>query len=175
MANNISKKELQKINITNYDEIRKSITSGMLAFMSGNYPISKIIGKFTKSPWSHIGILFYIKEIDRVMLLESVEDMGVRFIPFSHYVKEYDGEVVVCSLNNLPNIDLNIHLAKGIDLILRKYDKIELGRIVARIIHGEGKVHDNQAYICSELVAESFKEIYKFKYNKKGFISPQDE
>lgn len=176
MAQTISKVNLKKMKITNYDFIRNNIETGMLAFMSGNAEISTLIQKFTKSCWSHVGILFYIKEIGRVMLLESVESMGVRFIPFSHYVRNYDGEVVIAKINSLKNEEyLNEKLAEGIDLCLHKYDKKEILKIVQRIIKGKGKINQNESYICSELVEEVMRGIYKFKYNGKGFISPEDE
>lgn len=41
---------------------------------AGYYPLSKAIQKVTGSPWSHVGIVFCLDAIDRVLLPESVED-----------------------------------------------------------------------------------------------------
>ena len=174
MAKHLSKKDIKKIEITNYLSIRDKIETGLLFFTSGNYPISKVIQKATKSPWSHVGILFNVYCIDRIMLLESVEDMGTRFIPFSVYLEQYNGEIVICKVDNLPDIDLNKAFGKGIDRITKRYDKVEFLRIIERIIKGEGKVHENDKDVCSELVARNFKEIHPFNPDKRGFISPKN-
>jgi len=44
------------------------------------------------------------------MILESVEDMGVRLIPFSEYINNYDGNIIICKLN--AEIDTKV-LGKG--------------------------------------------------------------
>ena len=67
-------------------------------------------------------------------------------------------------------------LAKfGIKELARPYDTAEIARIVARIIAGRGKkIRDNE-YICSELVYECFLRAgIEFKYDKRGFISPEN-
>ena len=43
----------------------------------------------TDSPWSHVGVVFWLKSIQRVLLLESVESIGVRFAPLSKYLSDY--------------------------------------------------------------------------------------
>jgi len=108
------------------------------------------------------------------MLLESVIDMGVRFIPASHYVYEHDCRTVICKVNNIPDVDLNKEFAKSIDRILIKYDVEEIAHILGRIMKGKGKVHKNDKDICSELVERTFKEIHPFNPDKRGFISPEN-
>jgi len=108
------------------------------------------------------------------MLLESVIDMGVRFIPASHYVYKHDCRTVICKVNNIPDIDLNKEFAKSIDRILIKYDVEEIANILERIIKGKGKVNENNKDICSELVERTFRSVYKFQFDKRGFISPEN-
>jgi hypothetical protein len=184
VAKHINKDDLQKIELVKYEDIRSKIETGMLFFTSGDYPISKAIQKFSKSPWSHVGILFNDPYLERVMILESVEDMGVRFIPFSWYVNNYHGEVIVANFDYKKlgwfahgHEEYNIVpvLAKGIDRILKKYDKPEFVRILHRIIDGKGKVHDNDMDICSELVERIYRPIYQFKFDTKGYITPENE
>jgi len=50
VAKHLNKKDIKKIEITNYLSIRDKIETGLLFFTSGNYPISKVIQKATKSP-----------------------------------------------------------------------------------------------------------------------------
>jgi hypothetical protein len=40
-----------------------------------------------------------VKDTDRIMILESVENMGVRLVPFTEYTNNYHGEVIVCKIN----------------------------------------------------------------------------
>ena len=63
----------------------------------------------------------------------------------------------------------------GTDELTRPYDKDEIGKIVARIALGIGKVERDREYICSELTYECFANAgIRFPYNERGFISPED-
>ena len=181
MANSISKEELEDLEVTNYNDIRDTLESGDLLFASGNYWVSKAIRKVTESPWSHVGIIFNVRSLDRVLLLESVEDMGVRFAPLSKYIKDYDGgkpyrgEVVVARAGGI-NTDIMNDLARhGIDELTMPYDKDEVAKILARVAMGRGKWKKDREYICSELVYECFDRAGKtFELDKRGFISPEN-
>ena len=80
MARSISIGELKQLPIDSYQQRRAKLRSGDLLFASGNYPVSKAIRKMTGSPWSHVGIIVWLKSINRVLLLESVE---MRHAPFA--------------------------------------------------------------------------------------------
>ena len=181
MAVTISTRELKQLPIDSYTQRRSKLRSGDLLFASGNYPVSRAIRKMTGSAWSHVGIIFWLKSIKRVLLLESVESVGVRFAPLSKYLsdysrgKPYKGMVILarCSNQAAKNVD---DLARcGVDELTRPYDKNEIAAIVARIALGKGKPKRDREYICSELVHECFANAGKdFAYNPRGFISPED-
>ena len=44
----------------------------------------------TGSIWSHVGFLMRLDEIDRIMVLESVEPLGFRTVPLRNYLTDYD-------------------------------------------------------------------------------------
>lgn len=46
----------------------------------------------TRSDWSNIGFILRLDAIDRVMVFESVERLGVRTVPLSKYLSDYDNE-----------------------------------------------------------------------------------
>lgn len=181
MATHIESKDIKALPVTPYQDIRVKLKSGDLLFASGDYLVSKAIQKITDSPWSHVGIIFRLDSIDRMLLLESVEDMGVRFAPLSKYLSDYEngkpykGRIV---LGRCKDVDTDIvgGLAKfGIDELTRPYDKDEVAKIMARVVLGIGKKERDREYICSELVYECFSNAGReFGYDERGFISPEN-
>ena len=182
MATHIKdQKELKAIQVTPYKNFRPKLKSGDLLFTSGRYFVSKAIQHFTNSPWSHVGIILHVKAIDRVLLLESVEDMGVRFAPLSKYVLDYEhgkpyrGILVVARPSGVTREIVTKLAQHGTDELTRPYDKDEIVKIFTRIVLGIGKKERDREYICSELVYECFANAgYKFTYDPKGFISPEN-
>jgi hypothetical protein len=164
-----------------YRSLRSRLRSGDIFMCSGDYFVSKAIRKFTKSPWSHVGIIFRIAPLDRVLLLESVEDAGVRFAPLSKYTKDYEkgkpykGVLAVARHSGL-NRDRVAKLAGfGMDELTRPYDVDEIAKIVARIALGRGRPKRDREYICSELVYECFKKArLTIRYDRRGFVSPEN-
>jgi uncharacterized protein YycO len=181
VADHIEKETIKSLPITDYQDIRSTLKSGDLLFTSGNYLISKAIQKMTNSPWSHVGIVFELDKLNRILLLESVEDMGVRFAPLSKYIRDYEknkpykGYVVLARCSDVNSSTVNNLARFGIDKLTQPYDKDEIAKIMARITLGIGKKERDREYICSELVYECFSKAGKeFSYNPKGFISPED-
>ncbi|HKQ46955.1 MAG TPA: YiiX/YebB-like N1pC/P60 family cysteine hydrolase [Phycisphaerae bacterium] len=172
----------QKVGPTkSYAALRPQLRSGDLFFCAGRYLVSRAIQHMTGSPWSHVGIIIRAEKIDRVLLLESVEDMGVRFAPLSKYLDDYEdarpyrGEMVVARVSALKQSDVPKIAEFGVDELTRPYDKDEIAKIIARIALGLGRKERDREYICSELVFECFAHAgMGFAYNPKGFISPED-
>ena len=181
MAAHMEARQIRALAVVPYAELRNRLRSGDLFFASGDYLISNAIQSFTKSPWSHVGIVFRLDKIDRVLLLESVEDMGVRLVPLSKYLSDYaDGKAYkgrcVLARSSATSKETVAVLAKfGIDELTRPYDKDEIARIIARIALGRGKRARDREYICSELVQECFARAGKtFTYDERGFVSPEN-
>ena len=181
MANPVSKSDVRMWKAEPYADIRSRLRSGDLFFTSGYYFVSKGIQFFTKSPWSHIGIIMRVPQVDRVLLLESVEDMGVRFAPLSKYLSDYEGnkpykgELVIARADGVTDEVVRNIAAFGLDELTRPYDKDEIAKIMLRIALGIGKQERDREYICSELVWECFaKAGIEFPYNSKGYVSPAD-
>ena len=181
MADHIENKDIKALPVLSYSDLRAKLKSGDLLFASGDYLVSKAIQMVTDSPWSHVGIVFRLDSIDRVLLLESVEDMGVRFAPLSKYLNAYDngrpykGRVVLARCKDVDSSTVAGLSTFGIDELTQPYDKDEIAKILARVTLGIGKKEKDREYICSELVYECFSHAGKeFAYNPKGFISPED-
>lgn len=181
MATHLKTDDIDSLPILSYSDLRSTLQSGDLLFTSGKYLISNAIQQVTKSPWSHVGIVFRIDSINRILLLESVEDMGVRFAPLSKYLTDYEdgkpykGRVVLARCSNITTETISHLSSFGIDELTQPYDKDEIAKILARVILGKGKKKRDREYICSELVYECFSHAgVEFGFNKKGFISPED-
>ncbi|MBP8541768.1 MULTISPECIES: YiiX/YebB-like N1pC/P60 family cysteine hydrolase [Citrobacter] len=182
MPKHIDLAQVKAMKVVNYATLRETLKSGDLFFASGDYLVSKAIEKVTDSPWSHVGIVFVLPQIDRVLLLESVEDMGVRLAPLSKYLSDYDdigkpykGRAVLARYDTLAKSAVEQIAAFGLNELTRPYDKEEIARILARIALGKGKAKKDREYICSELVYACFNNAgVNIAYNPKGFISPED-
>jgi hypothetical protein len=180
MAEHMELKDIKALSVTPYEEVRDALASGDLLFASGDYLVSKTIQKFTDSPWSHVGIVFRLDSIDRIMLLESVEDIGVRFIPLSKYLTEYEhekpyrGRVVLAHCQGVDAEIVSGLAGFGIDELTRTYHNDEVAEILARVALGIGKKERDTQYVSSELVYECFSHAGKeFEYDVRSFIAPE--
>lgn len=182
MAQAITIKDLKKHQTTSYKTIREELKTGDIIFCSGNYLFSKIIQKFTKSVWSHVGIIYRDEQLNRILVLESEKLIGVRLAPLSKYIKDYHGknkpykgQIAVGKITT----ELNQELLKkgisfGLDELTKPYDNWEIIRIAIRILFNKGKREDDRKYICSELVYECYKRAdIEFEFNN-SLISPDD-
>jgi uncharacterized protein YycO len=182
MAQALTKKELQQLQVVPYEKIRDYLKTGHIFFSSGSYTFSGIIQRLTKSVWSHVAIIYKDEELGRVMVLESEPYIGIRLIPLSKYIHDYKGtkrpykgQVVITQLNfELGKEKLNRAISFGLDELTRPYDNWEIFRIMLRILFRRGKRERNKNYICSELVRDAFaKAGVLFKMND-SYISPQE-
>ena len=87
MAVDISKREIKALPVQAYDTVRDSLRSGDLVFCSGSYLFSGLIQRFTRSVWSHVGIVYRDDNLGRVFVLESETGVGVRLVPVSKYLR----------------------------------------------------------------------------------------
>ena len=163
-----------------FESIRQKIKPTDLFFASGNYTVSRMIRQFSDSLFSHVG--FVLTWDARIILFESVEDDGVRAVPLSQYVNNYentgaayDGRLFLARFS--PTIDdtaTTQSLGQGTDLLNRKYNKEEIAEILARMALNVGHYEASDSYICSESVDVCFKagDII-FPRAIGGFIYPE--
>lgn len=159
-----------------YEEYRNSVHNGDLLFCGGTHPLSKVIRYFSgKSKVSHVGIIFWWQK--RLMLLESVETDGVRIIPLSQYINNYEnsghaykGRVYIARHNKLhkkpgrskaepwelENALVDTLLSKAATLLNKKFSIMDFFSFFIHATTGHLKYDRNDAYLCSEFVAECF-------------------
>ena len=78
MAEVLPKREIARLAVQRYDDVRRELRSGDLVFCSGSYVFSGLIQRFTRSVWSHVGIVYRDEHLQRVFILESETGIGVR-------------------------------------------------------------------------------------------------
>ena len=182
MAHALTLQQLEQIPPRKYKIIRDELKTGDIIFCSGNYFFSKIIQRFSKSIWSHVGIIYRDEPLGRILVLESEKLYGVRLAPLSKYLKDYHGKnkpykgkIVVARIT--PEMPIHQHfkaISYGMDELTKPYDNWEIFRIAIRIIFKITRRKKNRSYICSELVQECYKNAgVRFNDNDTK-ISPND-
>ena len=191
MADKIkSKRALDKLydyqsistNLRFYDAMRNEFQTGDLLFFSGNHWLSGLIRWRSKSSWSHVGMVVRIDELDRVFLIESVLEVGVRMLPLSFLFKDYGGDNkpyqgrVAWGRHKLLVEDKNKQRAVKefcMDNLLKQYDRKEYWRILWRSFWGFDNFFHDDKYTCAEYIYEAFKYANIELPKENGvFISP---
>ncbi|HWA37317.1 MAG TPA: YiiX/YebB-like N1pC/P60 family cysteine hydrolase [Burkholderiales bacterium] len=172
--------KFEGLGLSRYEDIRDELRTGDLVFCAGNYAISRIIQHFSDSMFSHVGLVYCWN--DRVLVFESVEDDGVRLVPLSQYVRDYensgaayDGRVFIGRHDEpLAPEQVLALLGRAADELNRRYDKEEMLEILARVTIGLGKHQDDDAYVCSEYVERCFREVgIVFDRDAQDYIFPE--
>lgn len=181
MAEHWTLDELKLQPIVAYATLRPSLRSGDLFFCSGNYQVSELIERVTSSPWSHVGVILISHDINRVLLLESVEDVGVRLAPVSKYLSDYEngepykGPLVFARRTGVDEAAAVKMARFGVDQLTKPYDNGEIAEIVARIALGVARRETDGGYICSELVAACYLAAgLNIPSGAGGFTTPED-
>jgi hypothetical protein len=182
MADSITLKQLEDTPVLPYAATRQNLKTGDIVFCSGTYFFSHFIRVFTRSTWSHVGVIYVDENLGRVFILESETLIGVRLAPLSKYLKDYHGKnrpykgkmMIGRVVPEVPAEELKKVISFGMDELTKPYDNLEILRIAIRIVFKIGRRNRDKKYICSELVYEMFRKAgIWFKFNKRS-ISPDD-
>lgn len=165
------------------------IQSGDIMLCSGSALFSTLIKNATNSQWSHVGLVFRLAELGQLMVLESVETIGVRAVPLSSYIsnyngsgKGYDGKILIARHQQFKS-DYIVALAeKAVSLLGDPYNTDDIIRIAARVgmkgfgfTSGSNEIQPQREFICSEYVYTCFKSVgIAIPYDPMGFIAPAD-
>ena len=98
-----------------------SLRSGRLLFCDGQEDVSKAIEGATKSPWSHILLVWGPIAINEWLTIESTIEKGVHVGLLSDYIEGYDGDLVLC--DRVDQAGELVNMATTIDAELRVLDQ----------------------------------------------------
>lgn len=173
--------------LVQYSDLRKQVKDGDLLLCSGNATFSKLIQTATHSNFSHVGFVMWLQPLGRLMVLESVESIGVRSVPLSSYLQDYNGSgtaypgrFLIARHSGIGNGALSAGFAKfAIDMLGHSYDQDEIVRIAAHVascgLLDDGDLQDVGKFICSEYVAACYRTLnVTITKGNCGFTAPSD-
>ena len=174
-----------------YAKARVMVQDGDLLLCSATDPFSKLIRWSTKTPWSHIAIAYRIPSLDRVMVFEAVEKIGVRTVPLSRFIPEtssgvhpYPGRILLARDQRVEALADKKKWAMydfAFGCLGNHFAPVEILKIAARLMLGRSDrklphmLGAKDHYICSEYVAKCYaKAGLKIPWDGLGFIAPGD-
>lgn len=184
--------QFQAIPVTPYSQARPHLRTGDILLFHSTALGSEIIELGTCSLWSHAAFVWQLADIDRVILLESMDTVGVRAMPMSTRINgcaaqptPYQGGLLVLRHQDFPEHPNPAKVREmtqfALDRVGFPYSFWELHRIAVRIALGlagkivTGRLDPKNQFICSEYVAKCYEAIgVKLAPDKEGFIAPAD-
>jgi hypothetical protein len=175
-----------------YAVLRPQIRDGDLMLCSAHDLGSRAIRWATKSVWSHVAIAFRLEELDRVLILEAVQKIGVRAVPLSDFIARnssgthpYPGQIIIARHRDAERAAGGGSLMRkmqefAFDRLGAKFSDAENLKIAARIAFGRlGRLPQRLApddeYICSEYVAGCYESVgISIQWDGRGFIAPSN-
>jgi hypothetical protein len=175
-----------------YSAIRDQVRDGDLLLCSATDSVSRLIRWATASPWSHVAIAYRLDTIDRVLVLECVEKIGVRAVPLSTFISRtssgehpYPGKILLARHGAMAAKSRRNPWTKiatfAFDRLGERFSSGEILKIGLRIIAGRfrRRLHPTlgpkDEFICSEYVARCLHAVgVEIPWDGLGFVAPCD-
>lgn len=175
-----------------YSAIRDQVRDGDLLLCSASDSVSRLIRWATASPWSHVAIAYRLDTIDRVLVLECVEKIGVRAVPLSTFISRtssgvhpYPGKILLARHDAMAAKSRRNPWGKiatfAFDRLGERFSPGEILKIGLRIIAGRfrRRLHPTlgpkDEFICSEYVARCLHAVgVEIPWDGLGFVAPCD-
>jgi hypothetical protein len=139
--------------VANYGEMRRSFRTGDVLLFRGRGLLSLIIRVITRSPYSHVGLLYSFE--GRVYCVEAV-GAGVRIILLSELLQHYDGGVDYFEVE-ASDKQRRRAVSFCFQQLGKIYDKPGIFRFAASLIFDRRAVSPrDDRWFCSELVAAAY-------------------
>lgn len=173
-----------------YADVRPQIHSGDLLLCSGSSVMSRMIQHSTGSSYSHVAFILRVEPLDRLVVLESVESMGIRACTLGSYVFDYNGTALPYPGRiyvgrhahvDLRDEDLRHRFSRtALDLLGYPYGTKDIMDITMRIVGaklgmGTRPTRNDKTFICSEFAALVYESIdVHIPFNRLHYIAPSD-
>jgi hypothetical protein len=175
--------------------IARRIRDGDILLCSAHDPFSRLIGWSTSSPWTHVALAYRWPELNRIMVFEAVQQLGVRTTTLDRFIsqsstgqKPFPGKIILARHEAYADKGGKAGGAAmkrladfAVDKFGDRFAPGEILRIAARICVGRlggtmpkflGAKHE---FICSEYAAGCFEAVgITIEWDGRGFIAPAD-
>lgn len=181
------KNELPHVPRLKYEEIRGHIESGDILLCAGKSSYSRLIKFATKSIWTHVAFILLSHDLDRLMVMESVESRGVQIVPLSSYLnnylgsgKRYNGDLLIARHSGFHEGITHKISHHAIDMVTCNYSWASIAKITGRLLFNRNSKKCNlpgenqKTYICSEYVYECFRSVGININHSCGYVTPAD-
>lgn len=149
-----------------------ALRTGDILLFSGRGVTSEVIRVFTRSPWSHIGMVVFLPESNEPLVLESTTlgesaDIrlgkpvaGVSLVSLATKLTDYPGSIVVRRRHGPDLTDRQDKLLQRLlrRLMHRPYKNYLLCNAID-VLTGFQRKPDQRGWFCSELVAELYRRL----------------
>jgi len=143
------------------------LKSGDILLFSGNSPFSSTIKLFTHSNWSHVGMVFEMKnnffcwESDTTIKKRTAQRSGVRMIELMEKINGYEGEISVrqlISLSKEQKQTMHAALTKFSKIVKDKPYEKSISELIRSAYDGPlgENLEDLSSIFCSELIAAAY-------------------
>lgn len=182
-------KRPQNLNAFPYARVRDQLKTGDLILFSGHTVAARAVRWFTRSPWSHIGMVVRLPEYaDTPLLWEStraspVADIhcgrildGVQLVSLDAKVATYPGVVAV---RRLMGVQSCRERSERLETLLEEWSAQPYRNLVKKNLlawwQGPEAVHMSRGGFCSELVAEVYQQLRLLPRDKPSMrYTPSD-
>lgn len=156
-----------------YESVRPQFEAGDLLCFRGNGPISLLIRFFTKSRYSHVGLVFRYE--DHVYCLEAV-GRGVSLLIMSELVGRYNGGIDYFEIKDATDAQRTGALGFSFQQLGKRYNRAGIIRFLWFLVFGDKeKTRADGSFFCSELVEEAYRrQGLSLVAQSPSYTSPQD-
>jgi hypothetical protein len=175
--------------------VARRVRDGDILLCSGDDPFSKLIGWATKSPWTHVALAYRWPSLSRIMVFESVQQLGVRTVPLSKFISQsstgqrpYPGKIILARHDDYAekagksgSAAMSRLADFAVDRFGQPFAGLEILKIAARICLGSlgrkmpKSLGPKNEFICSEYAEKCFEAVgIKIRWDGLGFIAPSD-
>jgi hypothetical protein len=175
------------------EAVAARVRDGDILLCSATDPFSRLIGWATKSPWTHVALAYRWPSVHRIMVFESVQQLGVRTVTLERFIsqsstgqKPFPGKIILARHEDYaekggkPGGAAMRRLADyAVDRFGDRFAPLEILRIALRICLGRSGrttprfLGPKQAFICSEYAAKCFEAVgIVIAWDGGGFIAP---
>lgn len=159
--------------VESYSDARPDLVAGDLLCFRGKGFVNLAIRLFTRSPYSHAGLVFRYEE--RVYCLEAVST-GVRLILLSELIDRYHGGIDHYALENASERQRQRALSFSFTQLGKRFSMLGLFYFALAILFDFRRPKSSRPeWFCSEIIAEAYRrEEFLFLDQVSCYIAPSD-